>query len=505
MNRALVKWLSSIKQTELPGIKFNIDTARSLSIKPHIDVDSIAVFMERDAGLAVRLMRRVNTTQDQRGRDGINSLRQAMMMIGIAQLHSIPRGLPTIETLDRKILPHYLRTQKRAYHSAWQASQWAKIKRDKDPHEIFLATMLNCIGELLLWVHAPEKMLELKELIASDANEADEAEYVTFGFSIDELTKELAKKWMLPPLFIQSLYPENSRINRILTVRLAVELGYASEMDWYSMRTRQLEKDIAHHLGQDLDKTTAQIHQFAAQAGRDSNYIRVPHQGSRLLWPAYELSLQQRPHELKSKKRSSSPGKQTTTTEMIPTDNGGPCDQRGITYCLTPRLPLVRKYLNILKSTEKIPTHKEVFQLTMLALHDGLGLNRVAFARFSSEGMHFKARSIMGNENDLHFNQFTIPLQTGNLFERLLKNPQPLWIKEESWHKYEKGIPVSFKHQINNRSFFVMPIVLKRKTVGLFYGDRSTACCQLDPRSYKLFQTIVKQANETLTLINGSK
>lgn len=505
MNQALSKWLAAFRGAELPGIRYNIDQVRMLANRPHINMDELAHVMERDIGLSLRLMRRVNTMQQQRKRQEIGSLHQAMMMIGIEQLPTIPKGLPTLESLDKQVLRPYLQIHKRIHHAAIQAYEWAKIRRDPDPREIFQATIFNAVGELLLWIKDPERMRKLTSRIEAGKEPAD-AEYLTLGFTIDELTKELAKIWVMPPLVIASLYPENVSNPRVLTIRLAVELSYAAERDWYSRTTRRIEESVAGHLGRSREQAIAEIHRIAAEAARQGNYIRLPDQGMRLLYPPYPIVEEALTNGDQPADTSvaTSAAESEADKNNLPRDHG-PCDRNNIQFCLAPQMPVVARNLRILTEQKESLVLKDVIQHTMLAMHDGLALNRVVFALLQLGQSRLKARSIIGSERDLAFNQFSVDLKSGSLFEALINKPQPLWVDEHNWRKLCATIPVEFLQQIHNDSFYVMPVTTKAKTIGIFYADRSNGCCRLDPRSFKLFQRLVQQAALNIEHLSHNK
>jgi HD-like signal output (HDOD) protein len=481
MNESLIKWIHAVKDIELPGISQNIDKVKSLTHREDIDMEQLSNMTELDIGLSLRLVRRINRIQSHGGRSRINSISQAIMMFGMEQIRELPNKLPTLESIkDRpEVTYHYLRLLKQSYHAAYQARQWGRMLRDEDPNELFLATYLRNMGQMLLWIHAPDKMQQIEEMIRDRGVDPVEAQHVTLGFAINEFSKELAKLWNLPSLFRESLYPENASHRRVLLVVLAVQLSRACDKDWYSRDTRLIEDDIAEALRKERNATVAMIHINAVQAARISSFIKIPHPAARLLYPAYEID-----------------PNLTRSTEIAP-ENSSNLRHQDVHFCLAPQLPMVAKMVKKLSSPNKLPM-KIIIQTAMQAMHDGLGLNRVVFGLISNNRKSIKARSIMGSDNDPNFNQFQIELLPGTLFERMMTGSNTLWVDQHNRAKYGHLVPESFLHKVGANGFFVSTLHVNGKAVGLFYADRHTDHCHLDERSYRLFKRISSQVIKKL-------
>lgn len=484
MNDALIKWIRAVRDIELPGIAQNISKVKSLTLRPEIDMVEISNITELDIGLSLRLVKRINKIQNYGGRSRINSISQAIMMFGMEQVRELPNKLPTLDSIkdQPKVTYHYLRLLKQSYHAAHQARRWGIMINDEDPNELFLATLLRTMGHMLLWIHSPDKMLQVEEMISEQGIDPVEAQHVCFGFAINELSKELSKLWNLPSLFRESLYPENVSHRRVLIVVLAVQLSRSCDKDWYSRDTRLIEDDIADVLHKERNATVSMIHSNAVQAARITAFIKLPHPASRLLYPAYEID------------------PNITHSTEIAAETRSETRYQDAHFCLAPQLPLFARQLKKLSTDKKLPM-KIIIQTTMQALHDGLGLNRVVFGLITNNQKAIKARSVVGSDNDPAFNQFSINLIPGSLFERMMSGSNTLWIDEHNREKYGPLIPESFQERIGTNGFFVSTLHVNGKAIGLFYADRHTDHCRLDERSYRLFKRISKQVVRKLEQI----
>ncbi|MCW8983292.1 MAG: hypothetical protein OQK13_04535, partial [Gammaproteobacteria bacterium] len=140
---------------------------------------------------------------------------------------------------------------------------------------------------------------------------------------------------------------------------------------------------------------------------------------------------------------------------------------------------------------------KDLIQNTMLALHDGIGLNRVVFAVPTNRNQ-LKGRSVIGSDNNPIFNQFSIDVLPGSLFEKIMSKPTTLWLDDHNREKFWPHIPEDFQRKICNSSFFISSIHQNDKPYALIYADRHTVQCRLDERSYKLFKRITTEMMKCL-------
>jgi HD-like signal output (HDOD) protein len=476
MNQALATWVDKLDQSCLPALEGNVQLMRQLAANENVDIGRLVVLIESDPGLSLRLMRYINNLRHKHLRTEIGTVRHALMMLGLSHVQQIPENLPSVESLQGESRSRLLKHFNQAYHAATQAREWAHLNKDRVVDEIYLAALLHNLGEILLELHAPQEMDKVRALMQEKEMEAEEAEYVVFGFGIDQLSAALVSHWRLPSLLQDSLHGENAQHKRVLNVMLASQVAKASEHGWYSPRCNQLVEQIADLLLADSASVATLLHRTAVEAARHSERFEVPHAASRLLHPV--------PLPAKAPRRA------TSNVALEPDEDAD--------FCLLPQRQVLLQVARELNGEAASLNLKRVLELTMRGIHEGLGLNRVVFAMLTPDKGQLRARSILGSDNDPRFNRFVVDLDNQNLFVRLLEKPQSLWFDESNRAKFFKLIPVNFHQLIRNDSFFVMSLFVRNKAVGIFYADRHTNACRLDEGSYKRFKQLVTQASQTL-------
>lgn len=103
----------------------------------------------------------------------------------------------------------------RAYLARHLAISWGGARADISPDEVAMAALLSEIGELLLWLFAPELPLAAEAALHSGlAGRSAQAQVDTCGFRFRDLTLKCATLWNLPPLLTQLIRGiDNTRAN----------------------------------------------------------------------------------------------------------------------------------------------------------------------------------------------------------------------------------------------------------------------------------------------------
>lgn len=498
MHNTLNAWADKLQHAVLPALPQTVAELTRLSADDNVNMWNLARVVEKDPGLCIALLRRVNNGGQKRLRTEVTTVEHAMMMLGMTQLRALPKAVPLIQRAGDAVgRERALRLMARSYHAAWQARELARLRKDLEPDEIFLPALLHNLGEILLWLYAPAKMTQIEELTSQQQMEPQEAQYVVLGFGLDHLTLMLARRWGLPTLLQDSLKSESAQQPRVYGIMLAVQLARAAEQGWYRAVTTSVLEHIAEHLGHDFGYAAAHIHRYAVEAAHLADcYANAP-AATLLLHPS-------QPEAAPGWKAAPQPQEDPDATRPpameLPTEAAA-------AFCLAPQLHILRRSLQELQSGMKAGslTLQKVLSLTMDGMHDGIGLNRVVFALLTQERHQLRARAIAGADNDPVFNRFLIELNGAHLFTRLMEKPQALWINDTNRVKFWPIVPKPFQRIIGGNSFFVLSVFVKERPVGLFYADRHSMDCALDPHAYHRFKQLGLLAAKAMELASGEK
>lgn len=477
-NKNIDKWVELAVKEPIPVLKYTIKELRSLCREEDIPLKEITHVVERDPGLVVHILRNANNRPKGRLSTEITYVNQAFRLMGTDQLTQLPDTLPAVgDVLEERAKIRLLATFNRAYHAARYATDWAAIRRDMTPDEVFAAAQLHFLGEMILSIHAPELLEKITKLRVEDHLASEEAQYMVLGFTLNELTLKIAEVLKFPELVSEALSAENAQYPRAYGIMLGVQLARNIAYEgWYSKQTIAIQEEIAEWMDISLDEVISRTHVIAAEVAREIPQYDTPPE-ARLLPLIIEVP-----------------------TEEKNEDDG---DGQGHTsICLIPQLALLRDAVQtITQFSPKDITADEFIQHVVSAMHDGVGLNRVVFCLYNKDEKVLQGNILKGAENDPIFNRFKIEVSETDIFSHLISKPQAILMNESTRTKFWPLVTVDFQKLIQTNSFVAMSIFIKDKPYGLFYADRHTATCQIEDRSYNYFKTLCTHATKVLEQI----
>jgi hypothetical protein len=469
------KWVDLAIEQPIPILRHTIKELRILCGQENIPVKEITHVVERDPGLVIHILRTANNLSKGRLSAEITNVNQAFRLMGTNQITHLPDVLPAIgDVLNDKSKVRLLATFDRAYHAARFATDAAALDRDMTPDEVFAAALLHFLGEMIIAIHAPELLDEIATYRHDDHISSEDAQYMVLGFSFNELTLKISEKLKFPELVTQTLLSENAKFHRAYGVMLGVQLARnVACKGWYSEHTLNIQKEFAEWMGVSVDAVIARSHVIAAQIAREIPQYDTP--------PAARLL----PLILK---------KPETKTTTINKENEA--------VCLIPQLSILRDAVKMMItfSAENV-TSDEFIKQTVKFMHDGVGLNRVAFYLYVKDKNELQTHTLKGTDNDPVFNHYAIKLDGSNIFSVLIDKNKAVSINETNHEKFWPLVPAGFKKVIATTSFVAMPVFIKNKPYGVFYADRYSSSCQIEEKSYNFFKTLCLHSTKVLNTL----
>lgn len=504
MHDILNVWAGKLRHAVLPALPHTIQDLKHLIHNEQARTWQLANVAEKDPGLCVALLRKVNSGRQNRLYSEINTIEKAMMMLGMTQVQSLLNAVPLFPAFaDDDPRQNAIRLMAQSYHAAWQARNLARLRKDLEPDEVFLVTLIHQLGEVLLWLYAPDKMQELETFARQQKIQLQQAQSAVLGFGLNHLSLMLARHWQLPSLLRDSLKSENASLARPYGIMLAVQLARAVENGWYKADVTVVFKEITKLTGYDFATVSRECHQTAVAAARSARICPVLPAAARLLYPAEK--------EADPDGAELLPGNELTETATMDLaaaePHGNKKDAGTVRFCLAPQLHILRHSLQNLQTGMQAGhlSYQNILSLLMDAMHDGMALERVVFALFNPQQQRIHARAIAGADHDPVFSRFNIDLNGAHLFTQLMQKPQALWINDTNRDKFWPLVPVDFQRIIRCNSFFVMSIFIAEKPVGLLYADRGAqADCTLDTHAYHRFKQTGLLAAKAMAIQSGT-
>lgn len=164
-----------------------------------------------DPFLCLRMLREAEKRRSQRLGHETSSPLTAVMQLGSETFHKLLLNSPETD----ESLSGLAECEARSHLASRLALHWGSARSDISPDEIAMAALLSEIGELLLWLVAPElPRAALEALHSGRSPRSVQAQVDTCGFRFKDLTLKCASIWNLPSILPQLIRGiDNPRAN----------------------------------------------------------------------------------------------------------------------------------------------------------------------------------------------------------------------------------------------------------------------------------------------------
>jgi non-specific serine/threonine protein kinase len=203
----------------LPGLPGGSMRAAQLAKMERERTNELAELVMRDLALAFELLRVVNTAQMRNSQTGGNgpvlTLRRAIAMIGI---EGVQRAAQTLRPWPGPLSPQGAADLQQLIERSKRAGRIAQALRPAgyDPEVVYLITLLQSLGRLVVQYHFPDEAAQIRRLMLPEPSqrpgEPDEpgmseegAAFAVLGADIESLGTAVARQWGLDDSVLQMI------------------------------------------------------------------------------------------------------------------------------------------------------------------------------------------------------------------------------------------------------------------------------------------------------------
>jgi HD-like signal output (HDOD) protein len=476
MSENLQNWIERISENELPIFQYTVKAINNVISKDATSTSDLSRIILRDANLTARVLRLANSASYNVTGSTISTISKAIVYLGFNLVRDVSMSLAIIDALlTGKSKEHALKLMAHSFHAAVQARDFAERRGDDAAEEIFIAALLRYVGELTFWCVAGEEGEQIIELVEKRGFSEVMAQQEVLGFTLDELTVGLTRNWHLSDLLHSVINKPKMDNPRIKDIVLSLKLAEAASESWNGNKTLLIANEIADHIDVKKDEVLKVLRKNAQKAAEVA-----------CLFGANSI-IQYLPIDEK----------------LIETNSDEPFFDAN---CPIPD-PLLQ--LNILRDLSSIlldkPNFNLILEIVLEGIYRGVGLDRAVFAMMTADKKAIKAKYALGKDNQKFIAKFHFSLQTDNIFSKSLKSGVPVWVDDTQSKIKECFVSEDIRLVLASREFYLSPLILSGRTLGLIYADRQPSNRELDKESYESFKHFVQQANQALEYITPRK
>jgi len=465
-------WVNKLSSESLPLFAHTARSIASLSTDCETSITQMSQSILSDSAMTARVLRMANSVHYNPSTQPINTVSRAIVVLGFNCVRNIALSITLIDTILSGIRhDRAIEEMVRAYHAAVQARNLAKQMHSNAEEEIFVATLLQRIGQLIFWCF-PYGQAESLDFEYSMRKSSQEAEECILGFSLKELTEELVDQWHLSELMKEPIVlPEESEIDGRVLVQLGYQISTASEQGWASEETLSALKLVSRTLGIGLNDV------------REAAYINAQEALDNLLM----LGI---PNPAKIIPKTPCRHHEQENQQKVKVDNQ------------------IDLQLSMLKEVSSMVFQEVDINLTLHSVlegvHRSLTMDRTVFALACQETNSLKAKFVMGGHKEILMERFYFSLNPKyeNLITHIYNSGKATFIDHKYRYKLPDMITPEFKRCIGDNEAFVMPIFIGGVTKGLVYADRCITKRPFSMSDFQVFEHFCEHINIAFKILS---
>lgn len=482
---SLSGWVKKLGDSGMPVFA---NTARELgriSRSKESNAAELARVVLQDAAMTARLLRVANSPIFNPMRSSISTVSRAVIVLGFDEVRSICMSIAIVETMTKgRQRQRVIEEMAKSFHAAVQARCFAKKHKDSSPEEVFIATLLYRLGDLAFWAFAGDSAQKLDAAIQQrepSGEKLQKIQHEVLGFALQDLTLGLSKEWNLGELLDQSLRGESNKNPRANNVMLGCELAATAANGWDAPGVTTLLKRIAENLYLPLEEVVDMVKNNAREAAEAAAMYGAASAGEHI--PVT--------------------GKKSSKSGSGENEKNGAGEQKFLEPDAMLQLNILRELSTLMDDK---PNFNLILEMVLEGIYRGIGMDRTLFALRTPDHRFVMGRYALGTDHEALRTQFQIETVVGktNLLTSILDSKQSVWVGGDKHSDVDSRLLTPEILAITKGSpFFITPIEIRGKVLGIFYADRQPSGRPLDKESFNNFKHFAQQGNLALTYLNS--
>jgi len=431
----------------------------------------LAYYVVSDPALTQRILRLSNTIQ-YRTTSGapVTTISRAISLLGFDNVRATALAMLLVDALDSSEHAGSVRVElEAALCASLVGREMARHSFYQGAEEAAICALFKNLGPLLVASHAHERYREIAALMAGGKHTVGQASQMILGCSYDALSQAVLQEWKLPDMIVRA---QNSLAPT--AVRVAGNRG-----EWMR-QVASFSQDVARLLAQTHEpvgspEAKALLGRYGdaldLDGARMDALMNAVQEGMRCLLES--MNLQPAPRSEPKETGSGLPN-----VLLLATLDAGEEEQEGAHPSGKPKNARELLLAGVQDVTQLRATGGKVNDVVMAVLetlYSALGFRFATVCLKDVRSKQFRARLALGEDGASLQAGFAFPMASSrDLFHLAMENDADLMISDASSTKIRDLLPEWHRRLLPDaRSFIVLPLVVGKVQLGLFYADRA--------------------------------
>nr|MBF0222651.1 HDOD domain-containing protein [Desulfobulbaceae bacterium] len=477
MSEKLNEWIQKITDCDFPVFKSTVSSISKVTSTDDASASELASIILRDPSLTAKILKFSNSSYYNLSHSQTSTISRAVVLMGFEVVRDLSLSVAVIESIlssqNQQVVTELMA---KSFHAASQARSIAAEKGEANLEEVFIATLMHNIGEMAFWCTAEENDVKEMQKALSECGSAKEAQKKVLGFTLTELSRALVEQWGLSPQLSEAFRKDDKTSSLMQSMALGEEIAETVPSGWDTDAATKVYRKVAAQLNLSSRESKTLVKEAAQKAAKVATLYGIPTIAK--LIPGFESTIES---------PDDKPG------EIVKFPDPDPLVQ----------LKVLRELSGLIKTN---PDLNLILEILLEGIHRGIGMDRAIFALYVPLRSQIRAKYAVGvNAEELH-NSFSVNVgdMTSNPFsEALFDGAASMWLNYSSWQRYSVHIGKSIFDMLGTKEFFISPVIINGRPIGLFYADRLPSKRALDKTSFESFDHFAHQASFSIELISN--
>jgi HD-like signal output (HDOD) protein len=465
---------------DLPTLGSSVSRVVQLASSDDEAVRKLAHFILSDVALTQTILR-ISNTVFYRTASGtpVTTVSKAILLLGFDTIKTSALAMLLVDGMSGKHAQSVRSELAHALGASIVGRELARRSQFKDAEEAAVAALFKNVGRVLVAAHEHPLYSRISRLVDSGSHTPAQASMEVLGCSFDLLGKSVLQEWKIPDTIVQALTPLPSGALKPAKGRqewLQQVAAFGAAAAALIPHVGEPEQDAA------VDRL---VKRFGAALNLDHDKVNqllvAAAQEIRVLAHNTELASDEFLNEAADAAPQASPEAGAGLPSELLLDcladaaplqvsarhaSGKPVNARDLL------LAGIQDMMQMMASGKcKV---NDLMLLVLETLYSSLGFRFATVCLKDASSGQFRARIAMGESSIARQAGFVFPAASAHdLFHLALENDVDLMISDATSPKARDLLPAWHRALLPDaRSFIVLPLVVNKKQIGLFYADR---------------------------------
>jgi HD-like signal output (HDOD) protein len=434
-------------------------------------VHDLAYYVLSDVALTQRILRLANTANYRTASgSSVTTISRAISLLGFDNVKTTALAMLLVDALSQGGHANSVRVElEQALCASLVGREMARYSHYQGAEEASIGALFKNLGPLLVACHEHDRYREISALMAGGKHTPGQASQVILGCSYDTLSEAVLSEWKIPDVIARCLQP----------LPAGVQKAAANKGDWMR-QVASFSQDVAKLMSK-TDKPAgssearALLARYGAALNIDAEKLDSMFETVQKGITSMLQTMNMQPQQKEEEEPQGMPD-----VLMLATMDAGEDEEFGCHPSGKPRNARELLLAGVQDVTQMRAGGQSKVNDVILAvletLYRSLGFRFATVALKDAKSGQFRARLAFGDGHAERQAGFVFPAASArDIFHLSMENDADLMIADAGTPKIRDLLPEWHKKLLPDaKSFIVLPLVVGKLHLGLFYADRST-------------------------------